>query len=132
MINMRVILLYKAKKVHIPYKYFKKNFPEIKYERVYDFILNAIQIIQDHYKLKRKPYNKYTPNLYNFYREFDPAIPVIEKFKNNNIILEKEITDKLYKLLYIEPNVDNNYIKTNKKDNKPVDDETIFKKILLF
>ena len=28
-------ILYKAKKVHIPYKYLRKNFPEIKYERVY-------------------------------------------------------------------------------------------------
>ena len=125
-------VIYKAKKVHIPYKYFKKNFPEIKYERVYDFILNAINIIQDHYKLKRKPFNKYTPNLYNFYREFDPLIPVIEKFKNNNIILEKEITDKLYKLLYIEPNVDNNYIKTNKKYKKPVNDKSILKKYYYF
>ena len=125
-------VMYTSKKIHIPYKYLKKKFPEIKYERVYDFILNAIQIIQDHYKLKRKPYNKYTPNLYNFYREFDPEIPVIEKFKNNDIILEKEITDKLYKLLYIEPNADNNYIKTNKKYDKPVDDETILKKYYYF
>ena len=125
-------VLYKAKKVHIPYKYLKKNYPEIKYERVYDFILNAIQIIQDHYKLKRKPFNKYIPNLYNFYREFDPEIPIIEKFKNNNIILEKEITDKLYKLLYIDPNTDSNNIKTYLKNIKPVDDETILKKYYYF
>ena len=121
-----------SKKVHIPYKYLKKNFKEIKYERVYDFILNGIQIIQDHYKLKRKPFSKYTPILYNFYREYDKTIPVIEKFKNNDIILEKEITDQLYKLLNIEPNVDSNYIKTNKKDNKPDDDETILKKYYYF
>ena len=125
-------VMYTSKKVHIPYKYLKKNFKEIKYERVYDFILNAIQIIQDHYKLKRKPFNKYVGNLYNFYREFDQTIPVIEKFKNNDIILEKEITDQLYKLLNIEPNVDSNYIKTNKKDNKPDDDETILKKYYYF
>ena len=125
-------ILYAAKKVHIPYKYLKKNFKEIKYERVYDFILNAIQIIQDHYKLKRKPYNKYVPVLYNFYRENDITIPVIEKFKNNDIILEKEITDQLYKLLNIETNINSNYIKINEKDNKPVDDETILKKYYYF
>ena len=125
-------VMYTAKKVHIPYKYLKKLYPEIKYERVYDFILNAIQIIQDYYKLKRKPFNKYVPILYNFYREYDKTIPVIEKFKNNHIILEKEITDQLYKLLNIETNINSNYIKTNEKDNKPDDDETILKKYYYF
>ena len=125
-------VMYTAKKIHIPYKYLKKLYPEIKYERVYDFILNSIQIIQDHYKLKRKPFNKYTPILYNFYREFDPTIPIIEKFKNNDIILEKKVTDQLYKLLNIETNINSNYIKTNEKDNKPDDDETILKKYYYF
>ena len=125
-------VMYTSKKVHIPYKYLKKNFQEIKYERVYDFILNSLQIIQDHYKLKRKPFNKYVHILYNFYREYDKTIPIIEKFKNNDIILEKEITDQLYQLLNIEPNVDSNYIKTNEKDNKPVNNETILKKYYYF
>ena len=125
-------VIYTTKKVHIPYKYLKRNFKQIKYERVYDFILNAIQIIQDHYKLKRKPFNKYVPILYNFYKEFDQTIPVIEKYKNNDIILEKEITDQLYKLLNIETNINSNYIKTNEKDNKPDDDETILKKYYYF
>ena len=126
-------VMYTSKKIYIPYKYLKKLYPEIKYEKIYDFILNAIQIIQDHYKLKRKPFNKYTDVLYNFYREFDPTIPIIEKFKNNNnIILEKEITDKLYKLLNIEPNTNSNYIKINEKDNKPDDDESILKKYYYF
>ena len=125
-------VMYTAKKVHIPYKYLKKLYPEIKYERVYDFILNAIQIIQNHYKLQRKPYSKYVPILYNFYREYDKIIPIIEKFKNNDIILEKEITDQLYKLLNIETNINSNYIKTNEKDNKPDDDEDILKKYYYF
>ena len=124
-------ILHKSKKIHIPYKYLKKKFPEIKYERVYDFILNSIQIIQDHYKLKRKPFNKYVPILYNFYKENDPTIPVIEKFKNNDIILEKEITAQLYKLLNIETNINSNYIKTNEILNKPVDDEDILKNIII-
>ena len=125
-------VMYTAKKVHIPYKYLKKTYPEIEYERVYDFILNSIQIIQDHYKLKRKPFGKYVPILYNFYKQFDQSIPIINKFKNNDIILEKEITDKIYKLLYLDPNTDTNYIKTNQKDNKPVDDEDILKKYYYF
>ena len=125
-------VIYTAKKVHIPYKYLKKTYPEIEYERVYDFILNAIQIIQDEYKLKRKPFSKYVPILYNFYREHDPSLKVIEKFKNNNIILEKEIIDKIYKLLYLDSNTNSNYIKTNEKDNKPDDDEKILKKYYYF
>ena len=126
-------VMYTSKKIHIPYKYLKKIYPEIKYERVYDFLLNSIQIIQDHYKLQRKPYTKYTPVLYNFYREIYPEIPVIENFKNNDIVLDKQIVNQLYKLLNIETNITSNYIKTNEKDNKPIiDDETILKKYYYF
>ena len=59
------------KKIHNPYKYLKKNYSEIKNEKIYDFILEAIQFIQNFYKLKRKPFTKYVPYLYNFYREND-------------------------------------------------------------
>ena len=31
-------ILYKIKKVHNPYKYLKKNYPQIKDEKIYDFI----------------------------------------------------------------------------------------------
>ena len=55
--------LYKSKKVHIPYKYLRSKFPEIKFEKIYDFILESIQYIQDFYELKRKPYTKYVPYL---------------------------------------------------------------------
>ena len=37
--------LYKSKKVHVPYKYLKSKFPEIKFEKIYDFILESIQYI---------------------------------------------------------------------------------------
>ena len=87
-------VLYKIKKVHNPYKYFKKNYPQIKNEKIYDFILESIQIIQDYYKLKRKPFTKYVPYLYNFYRENDKSIPNIFK-TDKDLILEKEIIDKL-------------------------------------
>ena len=38
--------------------------------------------------------------LYNFYRENDKSIPIIKKFKTDkNLILEKEIIDKLDELM---------------------------------
>ena len=90
-------VLYKLKKVHNPYKYLKKNYPKIKDKKIYDFILESIQIIQDYYKLKRKPFGKYVPYLYNFYRENNESIPNIFKI-DKNLILEKEIIDELNKL----------------------------------
>ena len=125
-------ILYNSKKVHIPYKYLKKLYPEIKYEKIYDFILNSIQIIQDYYKLKRKPYSKYIPSLYNFYKEIFPDTQIIENFEDKNLILEKEIIDELYKLLNLKTNIDSNYIKSNNKSNKPVNDEAILKKFYYF
>ena len=56
-------ILYKSKNVHVPYKYLKSKFPEIKFEKIYDYILESIQYIQDFYKLKRKPYTKCVPYL---------------------------------------------------------------------
>ena len=35
-------ILYKSKKVHVPYKYLKSKFPEIKFEKIYDYILESI------------------------------------------------------------------------------------------
>ena len=90
-------VLYKIKKVHNPYKYLKKNYPEIKNEKIYDFILEAIQFIQNFYKLKRKPFTKYVQYLYNFYRENDKSIPELFKTEKN-LILEKEIIYKLNEL----------------------------------
>ena len=90
-------VLFKIKKVHNPYKYLKKNYPEIKDKKIYDFILEAIQFIQNFYKLKRKPFTKYVPYLYNFYRENDESIPELYEIEKN-LILEKEIIDKLNEL----------------------------------
>ena len=90
-------MFYKIERIHNLYKYLKKIYPEIKNEKIYDFILDSIQFIQDFYKLKRKPFGKYVPYLYNFYRENDKSIP--NKFKTDkNLILEKEIIDKLDEL----------------------------------
>ena len=92
-------VLYEIKKFHNPYKYLKKSYPEINNDKIYDFILESIQFIQDFYKLKRKPFGKYVPYLYNYYRENNTNIPIINKFKTDkNLILEKEIIDKLTEL----------------------------------
>ena len=90
-------VLYKLKKVHNPYKYLKKNYPEIKNEKIYDFILESIQFIQDFYKLKRKPFTKYVPYLYEFYRENNESIPELYEIEKD-LILDKEIINKLDKL----------------------------------
>ena len=90
-------VLFKIKKVHNPYKYLNKNYPEIKNKKIYDFILESIQFIQDFYKLKRKPFGKYVPYLYEFYRENDESIPELYEI-DKDLILEKEIIDKLNEL----------------------------------
>ena len=125
-------VLYKSKKVHIPYKYLKNNYPEIKFEKIYDFILKAIQFIQDYYKLKRKPFTKYVPHLYNFYQENIPNVPIINHFQNNYLILEQEIIDKLYELLNIKTNIISNYIKSTNITKKPVNDDEISNKYYYF
>ena len=99
MTRIKQMFYIKFKKIHNPYKYLKKNYPEIKNNKIYDFILESIQFIEDFYKLKRKPFGKYVPHLYNFYRQNDTTIPIINKFKTDkNLILEKEIIDKLNEL----------------------------------
>ena len=115
-------VLYKVKKVHNPYKYLKKNYPQIKNEKIYDFILESIQFIQDFYKLKRKPFTKYVPYLYNYYRENDKSLPNIFKTEKD-LILEKEIIDELNKLT-------NN--KNKSKIIKPKNDEIFDKKYYYF
>ena len=109
-------VLFKIKKVHNPYKFLKKNYPEIENKKIYDFILESIQFIQDFYKLKRKPFTKYVPYLYNYYRENDKSIP--ELFKIEKIlILEKEIIDKLNELT----NNKNKSKVIKQKNNKIID-----------
>ena len=123
-------VLYKIKKVHNPYKYLKKNYPEIKNVKISDFILESIQFIQYFYRLKRKPFAKYVLYLYNFYRKNDKSIPIINQFKaDKNLILEKEIIDKLNELsnnkntskIIIKndkkPTIDNKYYHFNKSKN---------------
>ena len=121
-------VLYKIKKVHNPYKYLKKNYPEIKNEKIYDFILEAIQFIQDFHKLKRKPFTKYVPYLYEFYRENDESIPELYEIEKD-LILDKEIIDKLEELTnnknkskFIKPKnnkiIDNKYYYYNKSKNE--------------
>ena len=131
-------ILYKSKKVHVPYRYLKSKFPEIKFEKIYDFILESVQYIQDFYKLKRKPYTKYVPYLYNFYQEKDSNIPIIQNFnENKDLMLDQKIIDKLNEL-YIKYsdskkiiNKSNN-IKSDNINIKPVNDEEILNKYYYF
>ena len=121
-------VLFKLKKVHNPYKYLKKYYPEIKNEKIYNFILEAIQFIQDFYKLKRKPFGKYVPYFYEFYKENDKSIPELYEI-NKDLILEKEIIDKLNELTnnknkskFIKEKknkiIDNKYYYFNKSKNE--------------
>ena len=127
-------VLHKSKKVHVPYKYLKFNYPEIKYEQIYDFILNAIQFIQDYYNLKRKPYSRYVSFLYNFYKHNKRDVPEIEHFiSKKDLILDQNIIDRLYELLNTKPN--NNKISNIKPNNitkKPTNDEEILKRYYYF
>ena len=114
-----------------------KKYPLIEFEKLYDFILESIQYIQDFYKFKRKPYTKYVPYLYNFYPERDMSIPIIQNFiKNKDLIIDQKVIDKLNEL-YIKYS-DNKIIdksKNIKSDNiniKPVDDEKILNKYYYF
>ena len=122
-------ILYKSKKVHVLYRYLKSKFPEIKFEKTYDFILESVQYIQDSYKLKRKPYTKYVPYLYNFYQEKDSNIPIIQNFnENKDLILDQKIIDKLNEI-YIKYSDSKKIINKSKNiksyniNIKPVDDE---------
>ena len=120
-------VLHKSKKIHVPYQYLRLKFPEIKYTEIYDFIQNAIDFLKNHYNLMRRPYSKYTKFLYNFYRVNKKNIPELKHFNTKkDLILDKEVLDRLYELLDSKPNKNkisniksNNIIKkptTNKED----------------
>ena len=136
--DVQTNVLYKIKKVHNPYKYLKKNYPAIKNVKIYDFILESIQYIQDFYELKRKPFGKYVPYLYNFYRENDKSIP--NEFKTDkNLILEKEIINELNELLnnknsskIIKPKYDKNSTFDNKYYYSNKSKNNYFKKLRYF
>ena len=126
-------ILYKSKKVHVPYKY-----PKIKYEKIYNFILESIQYIHDVYKLKRKSYSKYVPYLCNFYQEQDQNVPIIQHFnEDKELILDLKFIGKLNDLYikYSDRKKIINKSKNIKSDNidiKPVDDEQILNKYYYF
>ena len=111
-------ILFKLKKVHNPYKYLKKNYSEINNIMIFEFILESIQFIQDFYKLKRKPFTKYVPYLYNYYRENDESLPDIFK-TDKALILDKEIIDKLEELT----NNKNKSKFIKEKNNKIIDNK---------
>ena len=110
------------------------NFPEIKYTQIFDFIQNAIDFIKNHYNLSRRPYSKYTPFLYNFYRLNKKNIPNITHFNSNkDLIVDKNILDKLYELLDAKPNKNQILnIKPNNFTKKPTTNEADLKRYYYF
>ena len=118
-------ILTKSKKVHVPYQYLRMNFPEIVYTEIYDFIQNAIEFIKTHYNLSRRPYAKYVSFLYNFYRLNKNNIPEIKHFNTNkDLIVDKNILDRLYELLDSKPNKNQILnIKSSNISKKPTTNE---------
>ena len=113
-------VLHKSTKVHVPYKYLRMNYPEIKYTEIFDFIQNAIDFIKNHYNLSRRPYSKYVPFLYNFFRLNKKNIPNIPQLNTNkDLIVDKNIIDRLYELLDVKPNNQISNIKPDNSTKKP-------------
>ena len=127
-------VLTKSKKIHVPYKYLKFNYSEIKYTEIYDFIQNAIDFIKTEYNLSRRPYSKYVPFLYNFYKDNKPNIPEIKHFNTNkDLIVDQNILDRLYELLNIKPNKNKiSNIKPNNFTKKPTTNEEDLAKYYYF
>ena len=127
-------VLHKSKKVHVPYQYLRMNFPEIVYTEIFDFIQNSIEFIKNHYNLSRRPYTKYVPFLYNFYRLNKKNIPEIKHFNSNkDLILDKNIIDRLYELLDAKPNKNKiSNIKPNNFTKKPTTNEEDLKRYYYF
>ena len=127
-------VLHKSTKVHVPYQYLRMNYPEIKYTEIFDFIQNGIDFIKNHYNLSRRPYTKYVPFLYNFYKLNKKNIPNIPQFNTNkDLIVDKNILDRLYELLDAKPN--KNQISNIKSDNstkKPTTNENDLKRYYYF
>ena len=100
--------------------------------------MESIQFIQDFYKLKRKPFEKYVPYLYNFYQEKDLNIPIIKNFdKNKTLILDQKIIGKLNELYikYSDSKKIFNKSKNIKSDNiniKPIDNKEILNNYYYF
>ena len=127
-------VLHKSKKVHVPYKYLRMNYPEIKYTEIFDFIQNGIDFIKNHYNLSRRPYSKYVPFLYNFFRLNKKNIPNIPQFNTNkDLIVDKNILDRLYELLDAKPSKNQiSNIKPNNVTKKPTTNEEDLKRYYYF
>ena len=89
-------ILYKTKKVHLPYKYLQKIYPQIKSTVIYDFIMESIDTIKIFYNLKERPFKTYVPYLYNYYQMKNKNIPIINSFKKEkDLFLEEELLKKI-------------------------------------
>ena len=126
-------ILFKRKKVHEPYKYLKKIYPKIKYTKIYDFILESIQFIQDSYKFKNKPFFKYTPYLYNYYQERNHEIPFIPNFiKNKDLILDEEVINKINEIYFKYSDTEGNIKELSKVKKSNINDKSVNDKYYYF
>ena len=115
-------VLYKSKKVHLPYKYLKKIYPQIKLTIIYDFIMESIDEIKKFYNLKERPFKTYVPYLYNYYQMKNKDIPIIESFKKEKyLFLEKELIDKIN-------DIHNKYSDSNNENNENINIKELVKK----
>ena len=87
-------ILYKQKKIYLPYKYLKKMYPQIKLTVIYDFIMESIDEIKNFYNLKERPFKTYVPYLYNYYQMKNKNTPIINSFKKE-LYLEEELINKI-------------------------------------
>ena len=56
-------------------------YPQIKLTKIYDFIMESIDIIKNFYNMKERPFKTYDPYLYNYYQMKNKNIPIINSFK---------------------------------------------------
>ena len=89
-------ILHQTKKVHLPYKYLQKIYPQIKSSVIYGFIMESIDEIKKFYNLKERPFKTYVPYLYNYYQIKNKNIPIIDDFKKEkDLFLEEELLNKI-------------------------------------
>ena len=89
-------ILYKQKKIYLPYKYLKKMYPQIKSTVIYDFIMESIDEIKNFYNLKERPFKTYVPYLYNYYQMKNKNTPIINSFKKEkDLFLEEKLLKKI-------------------------------------
>ena len=116
-------VLHQNKKIHLPYKYLQKIYPQIKSSVIYNFIMESIDEIKKFYNLKERAFKTYVPYLYNYYQMKNKNIPIIDDFKKEKDLFLEELLKKINEIhsKYFD-SVDNEIETTIKElviDDKP-------------